>query len=196
MIHNGIHVLENISIKNAGLAQRNPIFEAGIGKNCLSLGFADCIMVINADLNRVAGSAPMDGSVSVSGLGNGSDINNLDCIGIRLSLNSVNNVFHSSDVCEKSFFREIVRCRRNKTANVKNVIRALDALKNVFINSEVAPNDSYAGIVHVWSKEISVFLAVSEEDDDIIHITSDVKLLKACEAHRSRCAGEKNCLFH
>ena len=79
---------------------------------------------------------------------------------------------------------------------MKNIVRALDALKHIFINSEVTPNDLNARIVHIGSKEISVFLAVSEEENDVIHITSDVKLLKACKAHRSRRAGEKNCLFH
>ena len=65
-------------------------------------------MVVNADLDGVAGTSPMGRSVPVAGLGNGADVNYLDGIGIGLSLNCVNDVSRSSGVGDDGLGRIVV----------------------------------------------------------------------------------------
>ena len=168
MIHNRLHIVKNIGIKNTGLTKRYPIFQSGIGKKTFGNRLTDCVMVIDADLNRVTGSAPMNGSVSVAGLGNRAYVYNLNGIGIGLRFNSVNDVLHCGDVCEHRLFRIVVGRRRNKSADMDNKVGTGYTGKNIFVHSKVAPIKRYMGIIYIRSKLVSVLLAVTVEQNNIV----------------------------
>ncbi len=95
MEHNRIVVIENARIENSRLSERYPVFKTGFGNNPLCLNLADCVVVINAYLNRVACSAPVNGRVAVAGLGDGAYIYYFDAVRVGLSLDRVNDILHS-----------------------------------------------------------------------------------------------------
>ena len=152
-------------------------------------------MIIDADFDRVAGSCPVDRSVSVAGLGNGADINNLDLVLVGLSLNGVNYVLSSGGVGLNGSRRIIVSRRRDHSADMENIIGTLNALENIVIFLQVAPDDLNAGIIKVICEFLSVFLTVAKKQDYVKLIFFLVKLFEACPAHMAGSAGEKHCLF-
>ena len=160
---------------------------------CSNLTYS--IVIVDADFDRVTCSAPMDRRITVACLGNCAYVNNLDCVRIGLSLNGVNDVLHSGCVCLDSSPREIVGCRRNHSADVKNDVRARYALANVVIICEVAPNDFNGRVVLIVLELDAVLFASSEEENKVVLILSLINLLKTGISHVTRCTGQKYGLF-
>ena len=195
MEHDGVDVLEDVGIKDTGLTKRYPMLKTGLGENALGDGLAYRIVIVDADFNRVTGSCPMDRSVSVARLSNGADVNDLDVVLVGLSLNGVNYVLSSGGVGLNGLCRIIVSRRRDHSADMKNIIRTLNALEDIVIFLQVAPDDLNAGIIKVICEFLSVFLTVAKKQDYVKLIFFAVKLFEACPAHMAGSAGEKHCLF-
>ena len=195
MEHDGIDVLENVGIKDTGLTKRYPMLKTGLGENALGDGFAYRIVIVDADFNRVTGSCPMDRSVSVARLSNGADVNDLDVVLVRLSLNGVNYISGCAGVGLDGSCRIIVCRRRNHSADMKDIIGTLNALEDVVIFLQVAPNNFNAGVVKVICELLSVLLTVAQKQDYVKLVLLFIELFEACPAHVAGCAGEKHCLF-
>ena len=195
MEHDWVDVLEDVGIKDTGLAKRYPMLKTGLGENALGDGLAYRIVIVDADFNRVTGSCPMDRSVSVARLSNGADVNDLDVVLVGLSLNGVNYVLSSGGVGLNGLCRIIVSRRRDHSADMKNIIRTLNALEDIVIFLQVAPDDFNAGIIKVICEFLSVFLTVAKKQDYVKLIFFLVKLFEACPAHMAGSACEKHCLF-
>ncbi|MPN30424.1 hypothetical protein SDC9_177895 [bioreactor metagenome] len=109
MEHNRVKAVGDAGVQNAGLAQRHPMLQAGLRKNAFSNGFADSIMVINADFDRVAGPGPVNGRVSVACFGNGADIDQGDILPASLLLDGPKNVTRRTEVDLHSLFGIVIR---------------------------------------------------------------------------------------
>lgn len=86
MIHDRIKIFENPRIEDARLPQGNPVLQARFSHLCLGDRFADCIVIVNTNLDRIARAAPVDGRIAVTRLGDGADIDELDRIRIGCAL--------------------------------------------------------------------------------------------------------------
>ena len=78
---------------------------------------------------------------------------------------------------------------------MKNIIGTLNALEDIVIFLQVAPDDFNAGIIKVICEFLSVFLTVAKKQDYVKLIFFLVKLFEACPAHMAGSACEKHCLF-
>ena len=162
------------------------MLETGFCNDMLGSYLTYRIMVVNADFDRVTCSCPMDRRITVACLGNCTYVNNLDGIGIGLSLNSVYDILHSGRVGLDRLLRIIVRSGRNHSADMKNVVRTCYGLKNVVVICQIAPDKLNAGVICINLKKLFVFIAAPVEQNNVVFVSFGIKLFKACQAHCSR----------
>ena len=145
-------------------------------------------MVINAYFDGVARSAPVNRGVTVACFGNCAYVNNLDIVGVGLSLNRVYDVAHCGGVCHNCFLREIVGSGRNHSADMENIVSPVDAFKNIVVIRKVAPNEFYRRVVFKILEFEPVLFAAAVKQHDVELIFSGVKLLKSGKTHVARGA--------
>lgn len=79
---------------------------------------------------------------------------------------------------------------------MKDIIGTLNALEDVVIFLQVAPNNFNAGVVKVICELLSVLLTVAARSRTMLSaFLLFIELFETCPAHVAGCAGEKHCLF-
>ena len=190
MEHDRIHVFQNGRIEDTRLTQRNPVTQTGFRENRFRAHFADCIMVIDADFDRVAGTCPVNRRVAVAGLGHSADINDLDRIGIRLCLNGAHNVFGGGDIGADRLARIVVRGGRNHAANMQDVVRAGHETQHCLIIRQITPDDLYGRIVRIRHKLFAVLFAVAQQQNNVVAVLAGVQFQKSLKAHGAGSTGQ------
>ena len=98
-------------------------------------------MVIDADLDRIAGAPPVDGFVARAGLRDGSDIDDARLFFFGLCEHGFDDVIGSREVDAHGGFGLVICRRRNHAADVKDNIGACHAFEDIVIIREIAPDD-------------------------------------------------------
>ena len=83
----------------------------------------------------------MNWIVAIAGFCNGAYVANLNIIFIRLSKNCFADVLSGSDICFLCFIGLPVRCGRNHTADMKNIVGSCYTLKDCIVIKKIAPNN-------------------------------------------------------
>ena len=143
-------------IEDTGLANRHPMTDSGIHNGLFRLALRHRIHVIAAGKDRVSGTSPMEGKPSVPILGNGSDIYNLDFIGIWLGQNGLCDILCRKHIDFQSLLRIIVRSWRNHTSDMQDIVRTLNSLKDIFIHGKVSPDYGDRRVIHIWREFLYV----------------------------------------
>ena len=183
MEHDGLHIFQDIAVENAGLPQGHPVAQTRLGKDRLGLHLAQGIVVIDTDLDGIAGAAPVDGHFPVAGLRHGADVDHLHRIRIRLGLHRLHDIFRGGDVGLQGGGGIIVRRGGHHAAHMEHIARPGDQLLHIFVALQIAPDDLHRRVIRIFCKFLPVFLAVPEQQPDIEFFFMPVEFQEALEAH-------------
>ena len=187
MIHDRIKIFENPRIEDARLPQGNPVLQARFSHLCLGDRFADCIVIVNTNLDRIARAAPVDGRIAVTRLGDGADIDELDRIRIGLCLDRTNDILNRADIGFHRALWEVIRRGGDHPAHMKDIICTGYAREHILIVCEIAPDELHARIVGIEFEFFPVFVATAVEQHQIEWIFSLIKLLEPGKPHIAGC---------
>ena len=108
-----------------------------------SQNFRQRIEVIDANLDWIARTSPMNRGVSTTWLSHSTDINEFDTVWMGLRLDGFDNVFNGCDIHFKRTFRVIIGCRRDHSSHMKHDICTLNTSQHVIIDGEISVNYVY-----------------------------------------------------
>ena len=148
-------------------------------------------MVINRDFDGVSAAAPVDGSRTVAGLGDGADIYDNNIVFVRLRFDRFHDIFCSGYIGLQGPLRIIVGSGRDHAADVEDIVRTGDASKNAVVVVEVAPDDGDARVAQAFGKHFTVLFAVAKENADIKIRTFVIDFVETGPAHMAGCTGHK-----
>ena len=130
--------LPDSRMRDPGLAQRNPALQAALRDDGFGLGLAHCVLVEPADLDRIAGAAPVHRRIAVPGLRDRSDIDQRRCLSLSGRLDRFNDVARAADVHLHRQFGKAVGKGRHHAADVQHQIHTLDASTHVLRACQIA----------------------------------------------------------
>ena len=197
MKHDGVKVVEHLGIENSGLTHRDPVPKTCFNDLTFGQNFRQGIEVIDADFDGVACPSPMNGRITATGFGHGSDINEFDIVGIGLRLNGFDDVFYGCDVHFERTFGVIIGSRRDQSSHMEHDICAIDAFQYVGVGGEISVDHAHTFQLLIRCNDLSVVLGGEHEQGQIVDIEMPDELFQAFMSHVSGGSGQENILlFH
>ena len=137
----------------------------------------------------------MDRCGAVSRLGNRTDIDRTDLIGIRLCQDCLNYILSSGDIDFPCSLGIVVGGRRNHPADVEYIIGSRRAAKDIVVVRQVAPDDTHAVHLLVGCQLFLIDFAGTSQQGNIEAVAPLDKFLQSGSAHGAGGAGEEYSLL-
>ncbi len=129
-------------MSHAALAERHPVRDAALRNDGFGLRLGHGVMIMDADLDRVAGAAPMDGRVSASGFSDRADVDQAGALRVRDRMDRVDDIAGAADIdLRHDFGREAVGQGRHQRTDMQHDVGILHPFADRGSIVQVAPDD-------------------------------------------------------
>ena len=134
-------VLEKVIVKNARLTKNYPVGKIRFEKVSLGSQFGSCVEVVSARNERIAYASPRMSPISMTVLGNRTDVYELNFVSSRRSLYGVNKVLRSEVIGFFGAVRIMIGNRGNDSCAVKDIIALFYAFNAVVVLGKISEDD-------------------------------------------------------